>query len=75
MVRNFIISILLFGVCEDVRLEVCRLCKFLVASIKGADVGSVTRVDSNVGAKVEIKAEPLAAAFKSTLEGFFPGMD
>ena len=61
--------------CEDVRLEVCRLCKFLVASIKGADVGPVARVDSNVGAKVKIKAEPLAAAFKSTLEGFLPGMD
>ena len=66
---------LLFGVCEDVRLEVCRLCKFLVTPIKWAHIGSVPRVDSNMGSKVEIETEAFSAPFKGALEGFFPGMD
>lgn len=40
---------------EDVRLEVSGLCKLLVAAIKGADIRPITRVDSNVGAEVEVQ--------------------
>ena len=65
----------MFGVCEDVRLEVCRLCKFFVASIKWADIGPIPRVDSNMGSKVEIETEAFSAPFKGALEGFLPGMD
>ena len=65
----------MFGVCEDVRLEVCRLCKFLIAPIKWAHIGPVARMDSNVGSKVEIEAEAFSASFKGALEGFLPGMD
>ena len=51
-VATFVVTGTFWLVCAGVRLEVCRLCKFLVASIKGADVGPVARVDSFVGAKV-----------------------
>ena len=61
--------------CEDVRLEVSRLCKFLVASIKWAHIGSVPRMDSNMGAKVEVQGEAFPAALKSTLERFFPSVN
>lgn len=56
---------------EDVRLEVCGLCKFLIASIEGTYIRPVPCVDAYVCTKVEIQRESLAAAFKSTLERFF----
>jgi hypothetical protein len=66
--------VLLFGVREDVRLEVCGLCKFLVASVERANIRPVTRMDADVGAQVEVERETLATAFKGALEGFLAGM-
>lgn len=40
-----------FSVREDVRLEICRLGEFLVASVEGTDVGSISGVDTNVSAE------------------------
>ena len=74
-VQTDFLSSFLFGMCEDVRLEVSRLCKFLVASIKRAHIWSVPRVDSNMGAKVEVQREAFPAALKSTLERFFPSVN
>lgn len=39
-----------FSMCEDVRLEVGRLGKLLVAAVERTDVGSVSSVNPHVGA-------------------------
>ena len=46
---------LLLRVSEDVRLEVGRLSKLLVAAVERTDVGSVSSVNSNVSAQVEVQ--------------------
>ena len=40
---------------EDVGLEVGGLSELLVASVEWADVGPVSRMDSHMGAKIEIE--------------------
>lgn len=72
LVGGFSLVIFGFGVCEDVRLEVGRLCKLLIAAVKGTDVGSVSSVDAHVCAQVEVQRKPLPTAFKGTLERFLP---
>ena len=42
------------GMRQNVRLEVCGLCKFFVASIEWTNIRPITRMDSDVGAKVEV---------------------
>lgn len=54
--------------CEDVRLQVSRLGKFLVAAIEGADVRAVSCVDAHVGAQIKVQRESLATALKRALE-------
>ena len=47
--------LLCFGVGEDVRLEVGRLGKLLIAPIKGANVGPISRVDAHVCSQVKVE--------------------
>jgi len=68
------ISRLLFCMSENMRFEVCRLGELFIASVEGADVGPVTGVDPDVGPKVEVEREPLAAALEGALEGFLAGV-
>ena len=49
-----ILHLLLLGMRQNVRLEVCGLCKFFVASIEWTNIRPITRVNSDVGAKVEV---------------------
>ena len=49
-----ILHLLLLGMRQNVRLEVCGLCKFFVASIEWTNIRPITRMDSDVGAKVEV---------------------
>ena len=42
--------LLLLGVCEDVGLEVCGLCKFLVASVERANVRPIAGMNPDMGA-------------------------
>lgn len=72
LVGGFSLVIFGFGMCENVRLEVGRLGKFLIAAVERADVGSVSSVDPHVCAQVEVQRKPFPTALKSTLEGFFP---
>ncbi len=48
---------------EDVGLEVGGLSELLVASVEWADVGPVSRMDSHMGAKIEIEWEPFSASW------------
>lgn len=59
--------VLSFCVCEDVRLQVGRLSKFLVAAIKGAHIWAVSSVDAHMCAQVKVQGEPLATALKCAL--------
>lgn len=65
-IRSLIV--LCFGMCEDVRLEVGGLGKFLVAAVKWAHVRAVPRVDAHMGAQVKVQGESLATALKCALE-------
>ena len=67
--------ILGFGVSEDVRFEVGRLSKFLIASIKWADIRPIARMDAYVRPKIEIQGKSLPTSFKGALERFFACMD
>lgn len=42
------LDLLCFGVREDVRLEICRLGEFLVATIEGTNVWSISSVNANM---------------------------
>ena len=53
--------------CEDVRLEVCRLGKLLVAAVEGTDVRPVSSVNAHVCAQVKVQGEPLSTALKRAL--------
>ena len=53
---------------EHVRLQISGLSKPLVTVVKRTDIRPVTGVDTDVGAEVKIQGEPLATAFKSTLQ-------
>ena len=44
-----------FGMCEDVRLQVSRLGKLLIAAIKRTDIRPVSSVNPDVCAQVEIQ--------------------
>ena len=59
---------LLLGVSEDVRLEVCRLCELLIAAVEGTHVRSVSRVNADVRAQVEIERKSLATPLKRALQ-------
>ena len=59
--------VLCFGVCEDVRLEVRRLGKLLVAAVEGTDVWPVSSVNAHVCAQVKVQGEPLSTALKRAL--------
>lgn len=56
-----------FGVCEDVRLQVGGLGKFFVAAIKGANIRTVSSVNTHMCAQVKVQGEPLATALKCAL--------
>lgn len=64
-----------FGVSEDVGLEVGGLGKLFVAAVKGADVGTVSRVDPDVGPEVKVQGEPLPASYNQmrVKHEFIPG--
>ena len=68
MVGQLPVCSLLLGVSEDVRLEVCRLCELLIAAVEGTHVRSVSRVNSDVSAQVEIERKSLAAPLKRALQ-------
>lgn len=53
---------------EHVRLKVCGLCKTLVTAVERTHIRSITGVDSNVSAKIEIKREPFTASLESALQ-------
>lgn len=50
-------------------LQVGGLSKLFIAAVERADVGSVSGVDPDVCAQVEVQREALPTAFKSALEG------
>ena len=52
---------------EHVRLEVCGLSKALVAAVKRTHIGTITSVDSNVSAEIEIKRKPFTTSLECTL--------
>lgn len=57
-----------FGVCEDVRLQVGRLSKFLVAAIKGTNIRAVAGVNPHMSAQVKVQREAFSTSFKRALE-------
>lgn len=56
-----------FGVCEDVRLQVGRLCKFFAAAIKRTYIRAISSVDAYMCAQVKVQREPFTAALKRAL--------
>lgn len=56
-----------FSMCQDMRLEICWLCKPLIAGIKRADIGSITSMDANMSTKIKVQWKSLPTAFKGTL--------
>ena len=55
---------------ENMWLEVCRLGKLFVTAIKWADIGTITRVYSDVSPQVKIQRKSLSTTFESTLKSF-----
>ena len=58
----------MFCVCKDVCFEISALSEALATKVKGTVVGSISRVDPDVGSQVEIQGESLATPFKRTLK-------
>jgi len=48
-------DILVFCMCQNVRLEVGRLCKLLGAAVKWTDIRPVTSMNAYMCAQVEVK--------------------
>lgn len=53
---------------QHVRLQISRLSKPLIAVVKRTNIRPVAGVNTDVGAEVKVQGEPLATAFKRTLE-------
>jgi len=58
---------LLFGVGQDVRLEVRRLSKLLAARVERTDVRPVPGVNADVSSQVEVQRETLSTTLECTL--------
>lgn len=67
-IRTHSLVVFCFGVREDVRLQVSRLCKFFAAAIKGAHIRAVSSVNTYMCAQIKVQREPLATALKRALQ-------
>ena len=64
---NLCAALGLFGVREHVGLEIGGLGEAFATVVKGAHVWSVSSVDPDVSAEVEVQREPLTTPLKGTL--------